>query len=321
MGLFISVGVVTLGYRLLADPGLSWAEAAPLVEILVAYGGTLAAFLASLWLIAPLERRRPEVMLDSAAWATGAILASLLLIRAIETLSGSSTVDSNWSLSLHAIIWLSVALAQIRRAGLGGWLAKLRTGLAVVFGLIGAGFLAASVVVANPLNYGVDPVLGLPVLNTLIIAYLLPALLLAAAAWRSAALTGVIRQGVIAVALALAALWLGLTVRHVWQGASGMAGWQVSQPELYSYTVLLLIIGAGLFYQSLAHGSNRMRKAGLGVIRLAVAKVFVIDISGLGGLTRVFSLLALGLSLAGLAWLNRWAHTRSAPTTGAPGAP
>ena len=39
---------------------------------------------------------------------------------------------------------------------------------------------------------------------------------------------------------------------------------------------------------------------------LLVAKVFLIDMSGLQGLLRVFSFLALGLSLAGLAWINRW---------------
>ena len=33
--------------------------------------------------------------------------------------------------------------------------------------------------------------------------------------------------------------------------------------------------------------------------------------SGLSGLTRVFSFLALGLSLAALAWLNRWAAARA----------
>jgi|TARA_B110000238_G_C16134599_1_gene443045 uncharacterized membrane protein len=44
-----------------------------------------------------------------------------------------------------------------------------------------------------------------------------------------------------------------------------------------------------------------MRKVGLFVIGAAVAKVFFIDVSGLEGLARVFSLLVLGLSLAGLA--------------------
>ena len=72
-------------------------------------------------------------------------------------------------------------------------------------------------------------------------------------------------------------------------------------------------IGGVLFYQSLARHSDLMRKAGLAVIGLAVAKVFLVDIAGLGGLIRVFSLLALGLVLAGLAWLNRWAMLRHSP--------
>jgi len=42
-----------------------------------------------------------------------------------------------------------------------------------------------------------------------------------------------------------------------------------------------------------------------------VAKVFLLDASGLTGLTRVVSFAGLGLSLAGLAWLNRWAERRS----------
>jgi uncharacterized membrane protein len=56
-----------------------------------------------------------------------------------------------------------------------------------------------------------------------------------------------------------------------------------------------------------------MRKVGLFVIGAAVAKVFFIDVLGLEGLMRVFSLLVLGLSLAGLAWLNRWAQEQVEP--------
>ena len=70
----------------------------------------------------------------------------------------------------------------------------------------------------------------------------------------------------------------------------------------------ILVTGAVLFYQSLARNAVGLRRAGLVVIGLAVAKVFLIDISGLDGLVRVLSLVVLGLSLAGLAWLNRWAQ-------------
>ncbi len=110
-----------------------------------------------------------------------------------------------------------------------------------------------------------------------------------------------------AAATGLSALWLGSEIRHFWRGAEGMLLPTIEQPELYSYTVALLLVGAGLFYQSLSRKSSILRKAGLLVIGLAVAKVFLIDIAGLGGLIRVFSLLFLGLALAALAWLNRWA--------------
>ena len=119
-----------------------------------------------------------------------------------------------------------------------------------------------------------------------------------------------VRLGFIAVSVGLAGLWLGLTIKHFWRGPEAMGLPWVGQPELYSYTMALLTVGAGLFYQSLARSSVMLRKAGLLVIGLAVAKVFMIDIGSLGGLIRVFSLLFLGLALAALAWLNRWAAGR-----------
>jgi uncharacterized membrane protein len=310
MGWYISVGVVSLGFRLIADPGLAWAEWAAISEVVLAYGGTLVAFVGALWILRPLDRPTPQIMLDSAAWATGGMLASLLLFRWIKASSGWSGVESHWSLALTSVIWISVAQAQLQRLEIGGRMAQVRTGLAFLFGLIAAALMTSATTLANPLTNADEIVLGLPLLNTLSVAYLLPALVLAFGLWRLRDLHRSVRIGMSAVALALGALWLGLVIRHFWQGADGMASGSVTQAELYSYTVVLLILGAGLFYQSLARRSDVMRKAGLAVIGLAIAKVFVIDISGLGGLTRVFSLLALGLSLAGLAWLNRWAQTR-----------
>ena len=66
-------------------------------------------------------------------------------------------------------------------------------------------------------------------------------------------------------------------------------------------------LGAGLLYQAIVLRSALLRRIAMAVIAVTIAKVFLIDASGLTGLTRVFSFLGLGLSLAGLAWLNRWA--------------
>ena len=158
-------------------------------------------------------------------------------------------------------------------------------------------------------DWGGD-VAGPAIVNTLLVAYLLPAGVLGFAAWRVHYV--LVRLGLFGFALALATFWAFAALRHFWQGAPGMElSGGFSQPALYSYTVALLVAGAALFYQSLARGSTVLRRAGLVVIGLAAAKVFLGDISGLEGLTRVLSLVVLGLSLAGLAWLNRWAQTRA----------
>jgi uncharacterized membrane protein len=152
-------------------------------------------------------------------------------------------------------------------------------------------------------------VVGPPLFNTLAVAYLLPALVLTVGWVRVSTIPVQLRLAMQGLSGVLLALWAFAVVRHFWQGADSMPlDNGMTQPELYSYTIALLLIGGGLFYQSLATRSALMRKAGLFVIGTAVAKVFFIDISGLEGLTRVFSLLVLGLSLAGLAWLNRWAQ-------------
>ena len=74
--------------------------------------------------------------------------------------------------------------------------------------------------------------------------------------------------------------------------------------------LIALAVGAstwGRFGQGKATVFAALRAIAMTVIGLTAAKVFLIDAAGLTGLTRVLSFLGLGLSLAGLAWLNRWA--------------
>lgn len=315
MSWFIWAGVFTVTVRLVLNPGLDWANTAPVAEMTLVYGAAVAGFLIAWILLRPLTRPIAALLLESATWATGGILLSLLLLRWLETLGDGDATNSHWGLGLLAVIWLLLAFAQVQRFELGGKLNYARYLLAAFFAAHGIARLAQALTEANPLlNFFALPVLGPPIINTLAVAYLLPAVAIGFSAWRIRAVPLWLDRASCGLAGALAAVWLGLTIRHFWQGAAGMY-WEngVTQPELYTYTMTLLLIGAVLFYQSLARGSDVMRKAGLAVIGLAVAKVFLIDIAGLGGLIRVFSLLALGLALAGLAWLNRWAKLRHSP--------
>ncbi|MCX7890242.1 MAG: DUF2339 domain-containing protein, partial [Rhodobacteraceae bacterium] len=312
MGWFIQAGVLALGYRLTVDPGLAWAVDAPVGQVVLAFGGAVAGMVAARATLAPLDRRAPAVILESGAAGAAALLANVLLMRAISSALGDDATASHWSFGLNAVPWLVVMLVQLWRDRQAGIMRIVRRLVAIGAALLGGGFLAAAVTLGNPLSgglFGDDRVLGPPVLDTLAAAYALPGLLLAAAAWRLPGLGRVLRPFLAAAGAALLLLYAGLQIRRFWRG-DDLSVPGVTQPELYTYTVALLVLGGLLLYQALARRSVTLRRLAMAVIALTVAKVFLIDVSGLSGLTRVFSFLALGLSLAGLAWLNRWAAGR-----------
>jgi uncharacterized membrane protein len=84
----------------------------------------------------------------------------------------------------------------------------------------------------------------------------------------------------------------------------------VEPGELYAYTAALLLAGAVLVGRAILAGRADLRRLGLALVGVAAAKAFLIDASGLDGLMRVGAFLGLGLSLAGLAWVNGWAVAR-----------
>jgi uncharacterized membrane protein len=307
----VQVGAVGLAYRLLIDPGLDRALDAPWWEMILAYGGPIAALFAALRLYRPLIRPAAKAVAESAGWTLAAVFASLVLIRLIDEHTPGNGTESHWFTGLLAVIWFAAAANQLWRTQLGGRLAKLRWALAALYGAVGLVALAAGVTVLNPaVWYSSDTAVhGWPVVNTLALGYLLPGLVLGWLGWRFTFLPRWLRRGMVGLGLALGVLWLFLAIRHFWRGAN-MDASGFTEPELYTYTIALLTAGAGLLYQAIARRSDGLRKAAMVVIGLTVAKVFLVDISGLVGLLRVFSFLALGLALAGLAFLNRWAAGR-----------
>ena len=316
MGIFLQIAAAVLGYRLLADPGIDWAMMAPLGQVILAFAGVIAALIAALWLLAPLDRVLPKGVLESAAAGLAAILANILIIRWLLPSDAPVDVETHWSASLNALPWLVLMLMQIYRARLGGVLRRLRQAIALLAGLTAGAALAAAVGPFNPLlGYAPEDtamlVRGPLGIDTLALAYAVPGLILLLAAGKMPGVSRRLRWGFVATGAGLVALYLGLEIRRFWQGDwLGIPG--VVQGELYSYTVALMLLGAGLLYQAIARRSNLLRRFAMAVIALTIAKVFLLDAAGLTGLTRVVSFLGLGLSLAGLAWLNRWAGTVSA---------
>jgi uncharacterized membrane protein len=216
---------------------------------------------------------------------------------------------SHWGLTLNALPWLVLALIQIYRIRLGGVLQRLRQGIALIAGLFAAIWLVMAVIL-NPMMFyaATTPgalVKGPLIVDSLLLAYAVPGGILLLSAWKILR-AGKLRLGFILAGFGLLALYIALEIRRFWHG-DWLGAPIVLQGELYAYTVAMMLFGAGLFYQAMARRSGRLRRVAMAVIGMTIAKVFLLDASGLSGLTRVFSFLGLGLSLAGLAWLNRWA--------------
>lgn len=92
-----------------------------------------------------------------------------------------------------------------------------------------------------------------------------------------------------------------VTVTQLFRGGNLTQG-DMSDMELYSYSLAWLLTGIGLLSLGIWKGSKLARMASLCFILLTVVKVFLIDASELKDLYRVFSFLGLGASLIGLSF-------------------
>jgi uncharacterized membrane protein len=77
----------------------------------------------------------------------------------------------------------------------------------------------------------------------------------------------------------------------------------LSAGEDIGRSVLAIALAVGFLLWGIRRGGHDWRIASLLLMLGAVAKVFLLDASGLTGLLRIASFLALGFSLIGIGWL------------------
>lgn len=228
------------------------------------------------------------VSLEIHAWATGG-LAMTRLPALAET-------------SLHTIAWAAGAavLFVVHRKGGGAvslWAGRILLALATATAVL------VQALADNPLHSGAEVGTG-AVVNLLLLAYLAPAALFAvhgrlappAPAWQ--------RPACAALAVAFAFLWLSLEVRHAFAGPRLDLA-PVAQAEMWAYSAAWLLGGLALLGGGLLRRSVPWRRAGLAVVLVVVAKVFILDLSQLTGLWRAVSFLGLGAVLVGIGGLYR----------------
>lgn len=270
----------------------------PFNWLLYGYGVPALAF----WLAA---RRFRRIAADSlvAVLDGGAILCVMLLVslQIHHLMAGGLDVARPPALaeiSLHSIAWLgaSALLCVVHHRG-GGAVPLWAARVLALLGTVSAVGLQAGLF--NPLWNATDAGIAL-----LLLAYAAPALLYAAL-WRVMPVEpGWGERAAAGLAIAFAFLWLSLQVRHAFAGPRLDVG-AVEPAEMWAYSVAWLAGGLALLGGGIARGTTALRRAGLAVVLLVVAKVFVLDLSHLTGLWRALSFLALGGVLVAIGGLYR----------------
>jgi uncharacterized membrane protein len=141
----------------------------------------------------------------------------------------------------------------------------------------------------------------IPFFNLLLLAYLLPA-----TAYGGLALFARNRRpppyvAMLAVAAAVMAFaWATLSARRFWQGEY-IPFWNgFIQGELYSYSVVWLLIGIALLGLGARFEARSLRIASAVLVFIAVVKAFLIDMANLEGFLRALSFIGLGAVLIGI---------------------
>lgn len=175
--------------------------------------------------------------------------------------------------------------------------------------------LAALVILAAALGHNIvytlllhDPlwhaqyVGTLPVLNLLIPAFAIPFVALWMASRIHSDLADKLARPSDLLRMLVIILFAAATLRHLFVGTLLIVP-GLSEMEDILRSVLAIALAIGFLLWGIRIHSRDWRVASLVLMLAAVAKVFLFDASGLQGLLRIASFLALGFSLIGIGWL------------------
>lgn len=286
-----------LDYPLGAAPIVNW--------MLWGYGVAIVALAAGLRFLRPTGDARLVRSAEAAIALLAFVLATLEVRSLFQHEAMAAPTTGFMERAVYVLVWGAFALAAL-------WRARTRNDIVALWAWRASGALAATVAVAlqvialNPVFDDAD-VGSLPIVNGLLLAYALPAAMAALArrwvegveANRNVALAAE------AVASILAFVWVSFEVRHLFDGGFQRSGFAASGLELYAYSAVWLLFGVALLALGFLRQAAALRHAGMVLVCVVVAKVFLVDMAGLQGLLRVFSFLGLGAALVGLGYAYR----------------
>jgi uncharacterized membrane protein len=185
-----------------------------------------------------------------------------------------------------------------------GWLAMRRGAIALARPLVVAGALHAlvyTVFLHNPL-WAEQAVGGWPLVNLLAPLFLLAGVGAVLTQRLFPATPALLGRAVQLVLMLLVACFAWATLRQIFHG-SLLVEAGVAPAENILRSILILALAIGFLLWGIRTARHDWRIASLLLMIGAVGKVFLFDASGLEGLLRIASFVALGFSLIGIGWL------------------
>ena len=249
-------------------------------------------------------------------WLEGAALHCLALFVTTETsyqLVGH--YPQLFSLSFYEQVLLSCNLlalgcVYLYRAQSAGQLGKLYRTAGLILSALAGLLLINTTLDNNPLLMRLY-VAETPIFNWVILIWLVPSLLALWLASLVKSLNAKLSQITLGVSGLLALLAINTLIRQYWQGGFIYLDKATSDAELYSYSVIWLLLGALVVIAGHLKQQRLLQNVGLGILGAVIVKVFLIDMANLTGLLKALSFIGLGLSLVGLSWLFQKLRKRS----------
>jgi uncharacterized membrane protein len=192
--------------------------------------------------------------------------------------------------------------AMLVVAGFALWrlLGHHRAALVVMMAAL-AHNIVYTLILHNPL-WAQQAVGAWPLANGLLPAYGLSFVVLALASQLAPAGFAKLQRWADALRMATIVLFAFATLRQLFAGSILVHG-AVGEAENILQSVLAIALAIGFLAWGIRRSSRDWRIASLALMLIAVGKVFLFDASGLEGLLRIASFLALGFSLIGIGWL------------------
>lgn len=250
-------------------------------------------------------RFHPNMITRALSFACSALLAIAGFILFKHAFALSNTDDfTSYGLAeriiFTQILWV-IAWALWQQRARGAYVEWVAIGTAA-FAL--GRTLMYDVLIYNPL-LAEQAVGSLPILNLLIPAYLFPLGWMVYATRLDERLrTPPVKLAVNAVAMGLILLFAFATLRHAFYGSLLVSG-TVFDAEDIARSLLAIALAIGFLRYGIFARDRMWRITSLVLMLGAIGKVFVFDASGLDGLARIGSFVALGFSLIGIGWLYK----------------